>query len=84
MTIARFDTAPAQTHIRAAGFIVLEAPSTLQDLVFVDPGGAVWKIRFRFGSQQGVVYNVLDKKQYYGPGTTAITDTDDYILKFDK
>ncbi len=49
--------------------------------MFVDPGGAVWKINFRFGSQQGALYNVLDKKRYYDPTTSADTDTDDYVLK---
>jgi hypothetical protein len=71
-------------RLRSAGFTVLEAPSKLQDLAFVDPGGVVWKIRFRFDSQEGIIYNVLDKKRYYGRDATASTDTDDYVLKFDK
>jgi hypothetical protein len=70
--------------LRAAGFTVLQAPSKLQDLAFVDPGGAVWKIRFRFNSQQGIVYDVLDKKRYYGRDATASKDHNDYVLKLDK
>lgn len=79
-----FATGILPARLCAAGFTVLKAPATLQDLVFVDPGGAVWKIRFRFGSQHGALYNVLDKKRYHEPSTTASTDTDDYILKIDK